>query len=56
MSRWVTRAPVLIAGWYLMMAYPLDKSPEALFLSIAAGTLGALVIGITCYRAGRADA
>src|SRR3954467_9290765 len=24
--RWLPRAPVLLAGWYLMMAYPLDPS------------------------------
>lgn len=53
--RWVTRAPILLAGWYLMMAYPLDESIGQLAASVAVGTLGALVIGITCYRAGRAD-
>lgn len=53
--RWITRAPILAAGWYLMMAYPLDPSPSSLLLSMAVGTLGTVVIGITCYRAGRAD-
>ena len=53
MTRWLLRAPVLVAGWYLMMAYPLDDSAFQVFASLAVGTLGAVVVGVTCYRAGR---
>lgn len=54
-GKWFCRAVFLFTGWYLMMTYPKDESPESMLKSLVIGSTGALVIMMISYHAGWQD-